>query len=85
MPQNYYCYVRDKFGKCLEDGYTDVVLCIINSLDFPKLIYFGYSIEIVDTLDFSMSSAMRTRYRRLSYRITEYILSFNKLPLKRRL
>ena len=85
MSQNYYCYVRDSFGKCLEDGFTGVVLCILNSLDFVSLINRGYSIEIVDIVDFSTRPAFRARCRRLSRRVTDYILNYNKLPLKRRI
>lgn len=85
MSQNYYCYVRDSYGKCLEDGFTDVVVCIISSLDFPVLINHGYSIEVVDIVDFSTRPAFRARCRRISRRITEYILNYNKLPTKKRL
>ena len=85
MSKNYYCYVRDSRGKILEDGFTEVVVCHLNSLDFPVLINHGYSIEIVDIVDFSTRPAFLARCRRISRRITEYILNYNKLPLKRRL
>lgn len=85
MSQNYYCYVRDSYGEILVDGFTDVVICRLNSLDFPTLINHGYSIEIIDIVDFSCCPSLHSRCRRLSRRVTDYILNFNKLPLKRRL
>ena len=86
MSQSYYCYVRDSHGDCLEDVFTDSRLCLINSLDFESLINRGYSIEIIDFVSqYETTSSYRSRCRRLSRRTTDYILSYNKLPNKKRL
>ena len=84
MSQNYYCYVRDSFGECLQDGYSDVIICILNSLDFATLVNHGYSVEILDLVDAS-SREFSLYCRRLSRRTTKYILTYDKLPKRKHL
>ena len=86
MSQIYFCYVRDSYGRILEDGFSDSVLCVLSSLDFPSLINHGYSIEIIDFYFMSPPTrSLLSRYRRISRRITQYIIAYNKLPNKKRL
>lgn len=84
MSQIYFCYVRDFYGRILQDGMTDNVICMLSSLDFGTLVNHGFSIEIIDLVD----SSPRQYYlhcRRVSRRITQYIINYNKLPNKKRL
>lgn len=80
MSQNYYCYVRDASGTCLEDYTTDNRLCFLNSSDFPKLIDNGYSIEVFAIFDVPVNRSYLSRCLRLSHRITNFIIKYNKLP-----
>lgn len=86
MSQIYFCYVRDPHCQILDDGLTDDRLCILSSLDFPSLINHGYSIEIIDFFFMTPPDhSLLSRYRRLSLRISQYIITHNKLPNKKRL
>lgn len=81
MTQNYFCYIRDKYGDCLTDGITDERLCILNSSDFPILIKAGYSIEILDFLDIDDDDNLLNRCLFRSHLITRHVLNHNNLPL----
>ena len=84
MSKIYFCYIKVKGGQRLVDSFTNTSLCAISSLDFERLNCFGYIVEVLDVYYVGSSSAM-CRYRRLSHRISDYIINFGKLPNFRRL
>lgn len=81
MTQNYYCFIRDKYGDCLTDGLTHERLCILNSRDFSIIINAGYSIEIINFFVSDLDSEFLIRCSRLSHSVTRFVLKHNKLPL----
>ena len=79
MSKIYFCYIKEKGGQRLVDPVTHTCVCVISSLDFERLNCFGYIVEVLDVYYVGSASSMK-RYRRLSRRISDYIINFGKLP-----
>lgn len=85
MAKFYYCNVqRGTENRPLSDNVTESTVCVLCDLDFPRLFSHYYHVLVLDEY-FTFDRNHSLRRRRLSRRVVDHILQFDKLPFTKRL